>query len=74
MFIIFAVFNIFKQKFAMNIRDEEIVRTALFQLETHLEMSNAIALQNDDIVEILGKAFYVMAETAVTKSNYNFIA
>ena len=58
----------------MNIRTEEIISMALFQLEAHLGMSDAIVLQNDDTVEILGRRFYVMAETTVTKRGYNFVA
>ena len=58
----------------MNIRTEEIISMALFQLEAHLGMSDAIALQNDDTVEILGRRFYVMAENTVTKRGYNFVA
>ncbi len=58
----------------MNIREEEIVRMALFQLEMHLGMNDVITVQNDDTVEILGRKFYVMAEPAVTKSSYNFIS
>lgn len=58
----------------MNTRKEEIIQMALFQLETQLGMSNAIVLQNDDTVEILGRKFCVMAETTVTKTSYNFIA
>ena len=58
----------------MNIHEEEIIQMALFHLETHLGVSNAIALQDDDTVEILGRKFCVMAEPTVTKNSYNFIA
>ena len=58
----------------MNIHDNEIIPLALFQLEAHLGISNAFTLQNDDSVEILGRKFCVMAESAVTKGSYNFIA
>lgn len=58
----------------MNVQRDEILETALRQLEIYLGDSGAVTRIDDELVQILGKLFAVEVKPSVDKSSYNFIA